>query len=201
MKKILEFFDRELRGKLRIYITWVAAPFILYMIWRAPHPIGMVSIMAGAGLRAWASGAIEKESRLSQGGPFSFSRNPLYVGSLLITFGVLATQEWYIAGIAAVLFSAFVYHPLILREEIVLREKFNPDFDDYVSRVSRYFSFPLFFKSFFQTNTETNNLKRRVSGFDFSTFKKNKGFEPLIVGCGTIVGIFCIYLLKQRFGY
>lgn len=203
---IAHFFKRELRGKLRIYITWVAGPFLVYFIHTPPRFSGVLLIAAGAMLRAWASGAIEKESRLSQGGPFRFSRNPLYMGSLLITLGVFFTQGWAILGAFAVAGSLLVYHPLILSEEKVLVLKFPGEFESYCARVGRYVLSPAQMLAFFAAkspseNTGTEGRLVRVGGFNFELFRKNRGIEPLIVGSGLIVGVWLIYELKRRIGW
>lgn len=81
------------------------------------------SIAAGAGLallgealRLWASGHIEKTQRLATGGPYAHTRNPLYVGSVLMAAGVAAAARspWVAAAVAAY-FLAF--YPAVIREE------------------------------------------------------------------------------------
>lgn len=200
---IVDFFKRELRGKLRIYITWVAGPFLIYFIHSRPQPLGILCIAAGAGLRAWASGAIEKESRLSQGGPFRFSRNPLYMGSLLITLGVFLSQGWALFGGLAIAFSLLVYHPLILSEEKVLALKFPGEFESYCARVGRYVVSPSQWISQMASTSSSGTSEGdrvRMGGFHSDLFKKNRGWEPLIVGSGLILGIALIFELKRRFG-
>lgn len=200
---IANFFKRELRGKLRIYITWVAGPFLVYFIHSRPQVSGILCIAAGAAIRAWASGAIEKESRLSQGGPFRFSRNPLYMGSLLITLGVFLSQGWWLFGVLAVASSMLVYHPLILSEEKVLALKFPGEFESYCARVGRYLVTPWQWMS--QITAKASALNRdgdrvRTGGFSAELFRKNRGWEPLVVGSGLILGIWIIFELKVRFG-
>ena len=72
--------------------------------------------LAGEATRIWASGHIEKTKRLATGGPYAHSRNPLYVGSLLLALGVAVAcaSPWVVLAVAAY-FLAF--YPSVMREE------------------------------------------------------------------------------------
>ena len=51
--------------------------------------------LAGLAVRAWAAGVIKKDQELTTSGPYAFTRNPLYLGSLLLgSGGVLAGGVW-----------------------------------------------------------------------------------------------------------
>ena len=50
--------------------------------------LGLPLALLGEALRLWASGHIEKTKALATGGPYAHTRNPLYVGSLLMAIGV-----------------------------------------------------------------------------------------------------------------
>jgi protein-S-isoprenylcysteine O-methyltransferase Ste14 len=70
----------------------------------------------GEATRIWASGHIEKTRCLATGGPYAHSRNPLYMGSLLIALGVAVAcaSPWVVLAVAAY-FLAF--YPSVMREE------------------------------------------------------------------------------------
>jgi hypothetical protein len=78
--------------------------------------LGLPLAVLGEGLRIWASGHIEKTERLATGGPYAHSRNPLYVGSVLIALGVAVAgaSPWVVVAVAAY-FLAF--YPSVMREE------------------------------------------------------------------------------------
>jgi protein-S-isoprenylcysteine O-methyltransferase Ste14 len=78
--------------------------------------VGLPLACAGEALRIWASGHIEKTKRLATGGPYAHSRNPLYLGSLLIALGVAVAcaSPWVVLAVAGY-FLAF--YPRVMREE------------------------------------------------------------------------------------
>jgi protein-S-isoprenylcysteine O-methyltransferase Ste14 len=95
-----------------------------------------VLILLGLVIRALASGHVRKNEALATTGPYAYTRNPLYLGSLLIGIGfALAARSWWVGGVLVVMFLA-IYVPVIRGEEKFLREKF-PDFEEYARRVPR----------------------------------------------------------------
>jgi Phospholipid methyltransferase len=115
----------------------VAAAFL----WLAqPSFVGMaeslVLVLPGLWLRAYASGFVRKNSELTVTGPYAHTRNPLYLGSMLIAFGFAgAAGSWAIAIALLVLF-AVIYGPTIQSEEAYLRSRF-PQFEEYARAVPR----------------------------------------------------------------
>jgi protein-S-isoprenylcysteine O-methyltransferase Ste14 len=97
-----------------------------------------VFIAPGIALRAAASGHVRKDRELTTSGPYAYTRNPLYLGSVLIAGGfALAARSWWIVLALAVLFIA-IYLPAIASEEAYLRETF-PAFTHYAATVPRFF--------------------------------------------------------------
>jgi hypothetical protein len=91
----------------------------------------------GVALRALASGHVKKNAELTTTGPYAYTRNPLYVGSIIIGAGfAVASLSWWVVVGLAVLFAA-IYIPVIRSEEAFLRAQF-PEFDDYAQRVPRF---------------------------------------------------------------
>jgi protein-S-isoprenylcysteine O-methyltransferase Ste14 len=91
---------------------------------RGSLAIGLPVSLAGLALRAWAAGCLAKNQDLATGGPFAYTRNPLYVGTLLVAAGlVIAGRNLALAALFAAVF-LFVYLPVIQNEEQHLRQLF-----------------------------------------------------------------------------
>ena len=100
--------------------------------------LGAALVIPGLLIRAVASGQLQKNEQLATAGPYAYTRNPLYLGSLILSVGfALAARSWWIVGGIIVLFFA-IYLPVIRAEEEFLRERF-PQFEDYSRRVPRLF--------------------------------------------------------------
>src|SRR5690348_17205806 len=95
---------------------------------------GMAVVVVGLVIRTLASGHVRKNEALATSGPYAYTRNPLYFGSLLIGLGfALAARSWWV-GIILVAMLLAIYIPVIRDEEKFLRGKF-PEFDEYSRRV------------------------------------------------------------------
>jgi protein-S-isoprenylcysteine O-methyltransferase Ste14 len=97
--------------------------------------LGLPLVLLGEALRLWASGHIEKTKRLATGGPYAHSRNPLYVGSLLLALGVAVAcaSPWVVAAVA-LYFLAF--YPSVMREEAdFLARKFPDEYAEWAAAV------------------------------------------------------------------
>ena len=129
---------KRVARRIRVPLSFCFAALYLWLArpaweWMAA---GAVLIAAGLALRAAASGHVRKNAELTTTGPYRYTRNPLYLGSLLVGFGfAVAARSWWVVVSMAVLFVA-IYWPVILAEEEFLRAQFS-GFDDYARRVPR----------------------------------------------------------------
>ncbi|MDX8480610.1 isoprenylcysteine carboxylmethyltransferase family protein [Mesorhizobium sp. VK24D] len=102
---------------------------------------GVLLIFLGIVGRLWATLYIggRKSSEVVTGGPYSITRNPLYVFSTVAAAGVGA-QIGSFTGI--VLFAALcagAFHIVILREEKYLKQVLGAPYEAYLARVPRFF--------------------------------------------------------------
>ena len=109
---------------------WLAAPTASSMM------IGSALIIPGLAIRALASGHVQKNEQLTTTGPYAYTRNPLYLGSLILAVGFAITaRSWWIGAALVLLFLA-IYLPVIRGEEAFLREHFS-EFAEYARQVPR----------------------------------------------------------------
>lgn len=109
---------------------WLARP-----TWRF-LALGAVLIVPGLLIRALASGHVRKNEALATAGPYAYTRNPLYIGSLMIGIGfAVAARSWWV-GVALMAMFFAIYLPVIRGEEAFLRAKFA-EFEEYARRVPR----------------------------------------------------------------
>ena len=71
--------------------------------------VGGVLAVLGEMIRIWASGHIQKTLSLATGGPYAHTRNPLYVGSVLMALGLLIAARHPISVVAGLLYLV-VFH-------------------------------------------------------------------------------------------
>ena len=115
-----------------ILYFWLARPTWLSIA------LGAILIVPGLLVRALASGHVRKNEALATSGPYAYTRNPLYLGSILIGIGfAVAARSWWV-GVALVVMFFAIYLPVIRDEEAFLRQRF-PEFEEYARRVPRMF--------------------------------------------------------------
>jgi protein-S-isoprenylcysteine O-methyltransferase Ste14 len=160
-----------------ILYVWLAKPTMQFLL------AGLVITIPGILLRALASGHVQKNEALATSGPYAYTRNPLYLGSLIIAGGfVIAARSWWIAA-AMVVFFVAVYVPVIRGEENYLRSRF-PEFEKYDKEVPRL-------------------LPRLTSGggekgsFSWELYKKHREYNA-ILGALAITGVLVIKLFWLR---
>ncbi len=132
---------QSLARRIRVPLGFVtAAVYVLEVARRPAHPAAiawsLVLVLPGLALRAAASGTVKKNRELAVTGPYAYTRNPLYLGSMLIAAGfAVALLSRPLALLLAAGF-AVIYIPVIAAEEQFLRDTF-PGFEDYCRRVPR----------------------------------------------------------------
>jgi hypothetical protein len=77
---------------------------------------------------------------LLKNGPYSFTRNPMYLGHLIFLLG-LALSFWSWIGFAIFLVNLVWFHKRVLRDEALLRMHFGEEHTNYCDRVHRWIPF------------------------------------------------------------
>jgi protein-S-isoprenylcysteine O-methyltransferase Ste14 len=132
---------QKVARRIRVPLGFIAAALYLFELWRRSPRSAAVAwslalVLPGLWLRAYASGYVKKNRELTMTGPYAHTRNPLYLGSMMIAAGfALALLSWPVALVLAVGF-ALIYIPVIASEERFLRATFA-GFDAYCKGVPR----------------------------------------------------------------
>jgi protein-S-isoprenylcysteine O-methyltransferase Ste14 len=128
----------QIARRIRVPLGFVFALFYFWLArptWRS-MALGLVLMIPGLVIRALASGYVRKNESLATSGPYAYTRNPLYLGSLLMGVGFcVAARSWWVGGVLVAMFFA-IYLPVIRDEEAFLRRTF-PEFEEYARRVPR----------------------------------------------------------------
>ena len=136
------------------YRSYSPIPFLIVMLvfQQATLPsilIGFAVSLTGEIFRLWGVSYAGSETRTTGGvggtylvisGAFSYVRNPLYLGNILLYLGIgimsMALFPWL--QIVAFGFFYFQYRVIISQEEAYLEKTFGPDFEDYKKNVPRF---------------------------------------------------------------
>jgi protein-S-isoprenylcysteine O-methyltransferase Ste14 len=111
--------------------------------------LGVILVLLGVILAAWAALLFRREKteinpispanrKLVRSGPFRLTRNPMYLGLVIVTLGVavwVGAWPMFLAPIAVAATANWVHIPF---EEEKMRRQFPADFDAYARRVRRW---------------------------------------------------------------
>jgi protein-S-isoprenylcysteine O-methyltransferase Ste14 len=92
---------------------------------------GFVLILAGLGFRLAAYGCLKKKEVLATTGVYSLCRHPLYLGSILLTYGFCCLLDDVWNWVAATAYFLVFYTLTIIWEEIRLAERYGAAHEEY----------------------------------------------------------------------
>ena len=104
---------------------------------RASVLIGIPISILGLILRGWASGHLAKDRQLATSGPYSYIRNPLYAGTLIVALGIVIASRSIALGLIFAAAFGLIYLPAIELEEQHLSEIF-PGYAAYAGQIRRF---------------------------------------------------------------
>lgn len=164
--------------QVRLVGAWLLVVPFLWLAEPTPVLLAAGAVLAALGLavRAWSAGVITKEKELAVGGPYAYTRNPLYVGSFLLGLGVaLAGGKWYFVAVF-LLFYAVIYGRTIGGEAALLERLFGDRYRHYAERV------PLVVPRLTPYRPPEG---APPSSFTFSQWRRNREYEA---GLGALAG-------------
>jgi protein-S-isoprenylcysteine O-methyltransferase Ste14 len=119
-----------------------------YLIW----PIGISLVFIGMILRIWAQQHLRYRLRvkkcLTTTGPYSFIRNPIYVGNTLMCLGAIVTSELLWLAPITLFYCFSIYSLVVHYEERHLLEKYGEPYRRYVAEVTRWLPRAIRFRNF-----------------------------------------------------
>lgn len=182
-----------IRGKTRVTLAWLFSIALVFLANSGPYWPGIALCFLGAVLRFWASGYLRKDRQVAVGGPYAWTRNPLYLGTFLMALGAaLSIEAWWLMAAITLSFVG-IYHFIILDEEEKLETYFGKPYQDYLERVPRFFPRPW--------PTPVESLKEINSNPEVQKFSsplafENKAYEPFAAFVALIGFIWLIVELK-----
>jgi protein-S-isoprenylcysteine O-methyltransferase Ste14 len=147
-----------------VFYFWIARP-----TWRS-MALGAIGVIPGLLIRALASGHVRKNESLATSGPYAHTRNPLYLGSLLMGLGfAVAARSWWVGVVLVVMF-VVIYLPVIRDEEAFLRRTF-PEFEEYARRVPRMLP---------RLTPGSGHGNETPAGFSLDLYLKHREYNALV---------------------
>jgi protein-S-isoprenylcysteine O-methyltransferase Ste14 len=137
-------------GPRSFWVRWrvaAAYPLALVGLWLARPTsksflIGGIVALIGLLIRCLAAGVVRKGEQLATSGPYAWTRNPLYFGSVILAAGFAVIADSWIVGALMAAYLLIFYPAVIKREEADLRGRFGARFDAYAARVPAFFPWP-----------------------------------------------------------
>jgi protein-S-isoprenylcysteine O-methyltransferase Ste14 len=173
---------------------------IVYWLFAAPtwRSIAYGAVVAALGLtvRAAAAGYLRKDRELAVTGPYSQTRNPLYLGSAILAAGFVVAGHSWIAGLLVSAYFAIFYYAVMRNEEDDLRLRFGAEFDAYAARV------PLFFPKLFSGNAPAaTTADVSDEAFSWAQYRRNREYRALLGTVGAMGMVWLRMWILARFGY
>jgi protein-S-isoprenylcysteine O-methyltransferase Ste14 len=177
-QQTIDFNWRATLQRLRVPIGFVTA--ILFVVFSRPSwrslAAGIPLALAGALIRAWASGHLRKNAELATSGPYAHTRNPLYFGSFVMAAGcAVAGGSWLIGAWLMVFFLA-IYWPVMQAEAAHMQTLFGEAYARWSADV------PLFLPRLTPYSSGQNR------SFDFGQYSHHREWRALI-GLGIVLTV------------
>lgn len=128
---------------------------------------GAAIAACGLLLRGYAAGHLRKHKQLAVSGPYAFTRNPLYLGSILLAAGFCVASRSWISTVLLAAYLAIFYPAVIRREQSELKALYGDAFVEYAGRV------PAFWPRFSPAVASTER-------FSWQLYRQNREYEAAI---------------------
>ena len=123
--------------------------------------LGLALVMVGIGGRLWATLYIggRKSAVVVSTGPYSMTRNPLYLFSSIAAAGVGAQTGSYVVTCLSLVLCAAFFHVVARREERFLSATLGDEYFSYLRRVPRFLPNPLIYRDDAEVTFQTERIR------------------------------------------
>lgn len=157
---------------------WFVRPQLAWLI------CGVGIAIVGLFLRGYAAGHLRKHKQLATSGPYAFTRNPLYLGSIFLAAGFSVASHSVISTILLAAYLAVFYPVVIRREQTELEAVYGAAFVEYASRV------PAFWPRLSPAISSSEH-------FSWTLYRQNREYEAAI-GLVVAMAILVILMLWRQ---
>ena len=123
--------------------------------------LGLALVTIGIGGRLWATLYIggRKSAVVVSTGPYSITRNPLYLFSSIAAAGVGAQTGSYVVTCLSLVLCAAFFHLVVQREERFLSTTLGDEYLSYLRRVPRFLPNPLIYRDDAEVTFQTERVR------------------------------------------
>lgn len=142
---------------------------------------GVGIAICGLLLRGYAAGHLRKHKQLAISGPYAFTRNPLYLGSVLLAAGFSVASHSWISTLLLAAYLAIFYPVVIRREQAELKTLYGAAFEKYASQVPAFWP-------------RLSPAMKSTERFSWPLYRQNREYEAAI---GLAVAMAILWILMR----
>lgn len=176
-------------ARWRVRLSYPLAIVVLLFARPTPKSLLIGALVGALGLlvRALAAGHLHKQAVLTMTGPYAYTRNPLYLGSAILSIGAGIAMDSLISAIVMCGYFALFYSIVMRREEGELRLQHGAAFDEYAKAV------PLFLPRLTPARLPAPT---GPGAFSFAQYQKNREYRATIGFLLLLLVLFAIWDLR-----
>ncbi len=150
--------------------------------------LGAVFAALGLIMRGVAAGYLRKAEVLATGGPYAYTRNPLYLGSAVLAAGFLVAANSWIASVIAFAYFVILYPAVMYREARELRAVYGAEYEAYAASV------PLFWPRLVPPRFAGNT---RGTQFSWAIYRRNREYQAALGSLAVFAVLWLLIYLRR----
>jgi protein-S-isoprenylcysteine O-methyltransferase Ste14 len=177
-------------ARWRVRLSYPLAIAVLFFARPTPRSILAGALVGAMGLllRASAAGYLHKQEVLTVSGPYAYTRNPLYLGSAILTLGAGVAAHSRISNAILFVYFIVVYFIVMRREEKELQLRHGAAFDEYARAV------PLFIPRL----TAVKVPQASAGSFTLAQYNKNHEWQAAVGYLFLLAVLLLIWYLRPH---